>query len=316
MKAMSLKKRVGSIPPAVWMVLVMLIFFGFNTKNYFTASNFLSIAVQASPLFVVACGQTIIVLMQGTDLSLGASLNMMTVVWVVLMQKNLPLGAALALAMAGSVFAGFLNGIIVSKMKLPPFIATLGMQNILNSIALVTSDGSSVYFKHDIYKTISKGTALGVPFIIWIAIGCFLLTYVLLKYTRFGARVISMGGNPESLKVAGYSVNTATIQAFTYTGFMTAIAGFLLACRVESGNPIVGNGFEFNSVAAVLLGGTSMREGRGGVGGTVFGVLLIQILKSGLVMMNVSSIYQTAIIGVVVLFAIVLDAYIKRRQEE
>ncbi len=316
MKAMSLKKRVGSIPPAVWMVLVMLIFFGFNTKNYFTASNFLSIAVQASPLFVVACGQTIIVLMQGTDLSLGASLNMMTVVWVVLMQKNLPLGTALALAMAGSVFAGFLNGVIVSKMKLPPFIATLGMQNILNSIALVTSDGSSVYFKHDIYKIISKGTALGVPFIIWIAIGCFLLTYVLLKYTRFGARVISMGGNPESLKVAGYSVNTATIQAFTYTGFMTAIAGFLLACRVESGNPIVGNGFEFNSVAAVLLGGTSMREGRGGVGGTVFGVLLIQILKSGLVMMNVSSIYQTAIIGVVVLFAIVLDAYIKRRQEE
>jgi ribose transport system permease protein len=254
--------------------------------------------------------------MQGTDLSLGASLNMMTVVWVVLMQKNLPLGAALALAMAGSVLAGFLNGVIVSKMKLPPFIATLGMQNILNSIALVTSNGSSIYFKHDIYKIISKGTALGVPYIIWIAIGCFLLTYVLLKHTRFGARIISMGGNPESLKVAGYSVDTATIQAFTYTGFMTAIAGFLLACRVESGNPIVGNGFEFNSVAAVLLGGTSMREGRGGVGGTVFGVLLIQILKSGLVMMNVSSIYQTAIIGVVVLFAIVLDAYIKRRQEE
>lgn len=316
MKAMSLKKRVGAIPPAVWMILVMLVFYGFNTKNYFTVSNFLSIAVQASPLFVVACGQTIIVLMQGTDLSLGASLNMMTVVWVVLMQKNLPLGAALALAMAGSVLAGFLNGVIVSKMKLPPFIATLGMQNILNSIALVTSNGSSIYFKHDIYKIISKGTALGVPYIIWIAIGCFLLTYVLLKHTRFGARIISMGGNPESLKVAGYSVDTATIQAFTYTGFMTAIAGFMLACRVESGNPIVGNGFEFNSVAAVLLGGTSMREGRGGVGGTVFGVLLIQILKSGLVMMNVSSIYQTAIIGVVVLFAIVLDAYIKRRQEE
>jgi len=234
----------------------------------------------------------------------------------VLMQKNLPIGVALPLAMGSSIFAGYLNGLIVAKMKLPPFIATLGMQNILNSVALVTSNGSSVYHEHAIYKIIAKSSFLGIPYILWIAIGCFALTMVLLKFTRFGARVISMGGNPESLKVAGYSPDLATIQAFTYTGFMTAVAGFILACRVESGNPIVGNGFEFNSVAAVLLGGTSMREGRGGIGGTVFGVLLIQILKNGLVMMNVSSIYQTAIIGIVVLFAIMLDAYIKRRQEE
>lgn len=125
-----------------------------------------------------------------------------------------------------------------------------------------------------------------------------------------------MGGNPEALKVAGYSDQLATIQAFAYTGLMVGIGGFLLASRIESGNPIAGNGFEFNSVAAVLLGGTSMREGRGGVVGTIFGVLLIQILKNGLVMMSVSSIYQTAIIGSVVLFAIILDAYIKRKQEE
>lgn len=311
-----MKKRVSAMPPAIWMILVMIIYFGFNTKNYFSYGNLLAIIVQASPLFVVACGQTIVVLMQGTDLSLGASLNMMTVLWVVLMQRSLPLGLALTLAMGSSIAAGFLSGVIVAKMKLPPFIATLGMQNILNSIALLVSKGSSVYYPHTIYKTISRGTLLGIPYIIWIAVGCFVLTYVLLNNTRFGVRVISMGGNPESLKVAGYSPDAAIIQAFTYAGIMTAIAGFILACRVESGNPIVGNGFEFNSVAAVLLGGTSMREGRGGVGGTVFGVLLIQILKSGLVMMNVSSIYQTAIIGIVVLFAIILDAYIKRKQEE
>ena len=206
------------------MIAVMLVFYGLNTKNYFTSSNFISILIQASPLFVVACGQTIIVLMQGTDLSLGASLNMMTVVWVVLMQKNLPIGVALPLAMGSSIFAGYLNGLIVAKMKLPPFIATLGMQNILNSVALVTSNGSSVYYEHAIYKIIAKSSFLGIPYILWIAIGCFVLTMVLLKFTRFGARVISMGGNPESLKVAGYSPDLATIQAFTYTGFMTAVA--------------------------------------------------------------------------------------------
>ena len=306
----------GRIPPAVWIIAVMLVFFGFNTKNYFTIKNFTNIAIQAAPLFVVACGQTIIVLMQGTDLSIGASLNMVTVLWIVLMQMGVPMGVALTIAMSSAVAAGFLNGVIVTKLKLPPFIATLGMQNILNSIALILANGSSVYYKHTIFKVIAKQAVFGLPIIIWVAVGCFLLTWVLLKRTRFGTRIIAMGGNPEALKVAGYSDHLATIQAFAYTGLMVGIGGFLLASRIESGNPIAGNGFEFNSVAAVLLGGTSMREGRGGIVGTIFGVLLIQILKNGLVMMSVSSIYQTAIIGSVVLFAIILDAYIKRKQEE
>lgn len=309
-------KKLGLVPPAVWLIAVMLVFYGYNTKNYFTVSNFTSIAVQAAPLFVIACGQTIVVMMQGTDLSLGASLNMVTVVWIVFMQKGLPMGLALAIAISSAVFAGFINGVIVTKLKLPPFIATLGMQNILNSIALLIANGSSVYFRHSIFKVVAKQSVLGLPIILWIAIGCFMLTWVLLRRTRFGARVITMGGNPEALNVAGYSPQRATIQAFTYTGLMAGIAGFMLASRIESGNPIAGNGFEFNSVAAVLLGGTSMREGRGSIVGTIFGVLLIQILKNGLVMMSVSSIYQTAIIGFVVLFAIVLDSYIKRKQEE
>lgn len=316
MSQRALPRVLGRIPPAVWMIAVMLVFYGFNTKNYFTLSNLTSIAVQAAPLFVVSCGQTIVVLMQGTDLSLGASLNMVTVVWIVFMQMGLPMGVALAVAMSSAIAAGFLNGVIVAKMKLPPFIATLGMQNILNSIALTIANGSSIYHPHSIFKVVAKQAVFGMPIILWVAVGCFLLTWVLLKRTRFGTRIITMGGNPEALNVAGYSNQMATIQAFTYTGLMAAIGGFLLACRIESGNPIAGNGFEFNSVAAVLLGGTSMREGRGGIVGTIFGVLLIQVLKNGLVMMSVSSIYQTAIIGFVVLFAIILDAYIKRKQEE
>lgn len=302
------------LPPAVWMVALMLVLFSFNTNNFLTPSNFVNIAVQCAPLFIVSCGQTLIVLMQGTDLSLGASLNMVTVLWIILLQSGLSLIPAIIIGIGAAMLAGLLNGVIVAKLKLPIFIATLGMANILNSIALVSSNGSSLYYAHEIYRAIARNGFLGIPYIVWVAIGCYLFTLILLNKTRIGARVKSLGGNPEALNFAGFSIDKATIQVFTITGFLTGIAGIMLACRIESGNPIAGNGFEFNSVAAVLLGGTSMREGRGGITGTIFGVLLVQILRNGLVMMNVSSIYQSAIIGIVVLFAIILDAYIKKRQ--
>ena len=310
-----LKLTVTQAPPAIWMVMVMLIVFGFTTNNYLTTDNFINIAVQVAPLFVIACGQTMIVLIQGTDLSLGASLNMVTVIWVFLMKSQIPVLPAMIIGLLSAIVAGFLNGVIVSKLKLPIFIATLGMANILNSIALTISNGASVYYPVEIHKIIAKKELIGIPIIVWIAIGCFIITWILLNRTRFGSRVRSLGGNAEALRFAGFSVDKAIIQVFTFAGLMAGIAGIMLSSRIESGNPIVGNGFEFNSVAAVLLGGTSMREGRGGITGTVFGVLFIQILKNGLVMMNVSSIYQSAIIGFVVLFAIIIDAYIKRSQE-
>lgn len=147
---------------------------------------------------------------------------------------------------------------------------------------------------------------------VWIGILCVLLTQLMLTRTRMGARIRALGGNPEALNFAGFSVDRATIEVFCVTGLLAGIAGITLASRIQSGNPIAGNGFEFNSAAAVLLGGTSMREGRGSVIGTVFGVILIQLLRNGLVMLNVSSIYQSAIIGIVVLLAIIVDAFIKR----
>lgn len=309
-----LSRRIANVPPAVWIVIVMLIFFSFNTNNYLTVSNQINIAVQCAPLFIIACGQTLVVLIQGTDLSLGASLNMVTVVWVFLAKTQIPVIPAMLIAIFTAILAGFINGVIVAKLRLPIFIATLGMANILNSIALTISDGASVYQPIELHRTIAREGVLGIPYIVWVAIGCFFLTWALLNHTRFGSRIKSLGGNPEALRFAGYSINRATIEVFTYTGLMAGIAGIMLASRIESGNPIAGNGFEFNSVAAVLLGGTSMRGGRGSIVGTVFGVLLVQILKNGLVMMNVSSIYQSAIIGIVVLFAIIIDAYIKRNQ--
>lgn len=309
-----LTNALRSFPPAVWIDLLLILFFSIRINNFLSASNLVSILTQLAPLLIISCGQTLIVLIQGTDLSLGASLNLVSVLWIILMKNGTPLILATILAISTALLAGFLNGVIVSKLKLPIFIATLGMANILNSIALTVSNGSSVYFQQEIYRKVTKGVFLGIPIIVWVGIACVVITFLILEKTRFGARVRSLGGNPEALTLAGFKTDKATIGIFTLTGLLAGIAGIMLACRIESGNPIAGNGFEFNSVAAVLLGGTSMREGRGGVIGTIFGVLLIQVLKNGLVMANISSIYQSAIIGAVVLFAIIIDAFVRRSQ--
>lgn len=310
----SIQQKLRQVPPAVWIILLLLAFFSFKTKNFLSLSNFASIAVQLTPLLIISCAQTLIVLIQGTDLSLGASLNMVTVLWIICLSAGIPAAVSMLIAIAAATLAGFLNGVIVAKLKLPIFIATLGMANILNSIALTASDGASMYYKHSIYTFIAKKAFLGLPVMVWVGILCVLATHLMLTGTRLGARVRALGGNPEALNFAGFSVDKATIQVFVMTGALVGIAGIMLAARIESGNPIAGNGFEFNSVAAVLLGGTSMREGRGSVIGTVFGVLLVQILKNGLVMANVSSIYQSAIIGIVVLFSIIVNAYLKRKE--
>lgn len=309
------KFRLKKIPPALYMMLLLLLVYGALVENYFTAENMTNICSQAAPLLVIACGQTLIVLLQGTDLSLGSVVSVVSVLWIVLLNEGLPMWTSVIIALAASACFGLINGVIVAKGLLPAFIVTLGTQNIFKSIALLLSDSQTVYYSHWIFRTIAKEKFLGLTYSVWIALLCFVVTWMILKKTSFGMKITGLGGNQEALTLAGASISRNTILAFIFAGVMAGIGGLLLCCRIESGNPNSGNGLEFNAIAAVLLGGTSMREGRGGAGGTIFGVLLIQVLKSGLTQVGISSIYQNAIIGTVVLAAIIFDAFIKKHQE-
>ena len=312
---MKLKKKYLKVPPAFYMMLVLVIIYGLLVDNYFTFDNMTNIFSQAAPLLIVACGQTLIVLIQGTDLSLGSIVSVVSVLWIVLLNMRFTMWASILLVLVAAALFGWINGIIVAKGKLPIFIVTLGTQNIFRSIALLLSGSQTVYFKDSLFRTVAKGKLFGVTYSVWIALACFIFTWIVLKKTKFGMKIVGLGGNSEALTLTGASISRSTIGAFVFAGVMAGIGGMLLCCRIESGNPNSGNGFEFNAIAAVLLGGTSMREGRGGVGGTIFGVLLIQVLKSGLTQVGISSIYQNAIIGTVVLAAIIFDAFIKKYQE-
>ena len=310
------KRIVQTIPPGFYMMLSMMLFFGFLVDHYYSMDNLGMIFRQAAPLLVIACGQTVIILTQGTDLSLGSIVSLTCVLWIALLNLGTPMAGAVAVTLLAALLCGVFNGILAAKAKIPVFITTLGTQNIFKSAALLLCGSMTIYFNDSIFRRIAKEGVLGLSWSVWIGLAVFAATWFILNETTFGKKVKGLGGNPEAVILSGASKDKSMMGAFALAGILAGIGGLLICCRIESGNPNAGNGLEFSAVAAVLLGGTSLREGRGGVGGTVFGVLMIQILKSGLMQMGVSSIYQNAIIGIVVLGAIIIDALFRYYEQD
>ena len=306
-----LKKWIRRIPSACYMLLLLVVFFTLQVPDFLSPENMAIILRQAAPLLVLASGQTLIILLQGTDLSLGSIVSMAGVLWMLLLNLGVPMVPAVLCVLAASLLGGLLNGFLAAIGRLPVFIVTLGTQNIFKSAALLLCGSQTLYYRDSIFRTIARDSFLGLTWSVWISLFFFILTWILLTMTGFGKKIKALGGNAEALTLSGGSISRTTIMAFAYAALMAGAAALLVCCRIESGNPNAGNGMEFNSIAAVLLGGTSMREGRGGVGGTIFGVLLMQVLKTGLTQVGISSIYQQAIIGSVVLTAIIMDVLFK-----
>lgn len=309
-----MNKILKKIPPVAYMLVLMIIVFSFMSPNYLTVANFRNVLIQATPLMIVAFGQTCIVLTQGTDLSLGALVSFTTVFSAWLANKaGIPIGIAIILAICVTTLLGVINGIVVAHGKVPPFIATYGMQNIANSLSLLLTSGASIYFYSPFYQFITEKNIIGLPIMVWAAVLVFIMVYIVLNRTKFGAYIHGIGGNREALELAGINVKRVHVATFAFAAFIAGIAGFITLCRVESGQPTVATGWEFQAVAASLLGGSSLREGKGNVTGTILGVLMIQMIKNGLNVSGVKAIMQNAIIGSVVLAAIIIDALIRNR---
>lgn len=306
-------QRIKTIPPVVYMLVVLIVVFSIMEPNYLSFSNFRNVLIQATPLMIVAFAQTCIILTQGTDLSLGAQVSFVTVFTVYLAQRGIILEVAMLISVICTLLIGAVNGVIVAKGNLPPFIATYGMQNIVNSISLLLAMGSSISFPSFTYRLVTETTILMIPLMVWVAVIVFIIVWIILKKTKFGTNIHGLGGNKEALSLAGINPDRYLIQTYAFAGLIAGIAGIITLCRIESGQTTVANGWEFQAVAAALLGGTSLREGKGGVTGTIFGVLLIQIIKNGLNVVGVTSIYQNAIIGSIVLAAIIIDAVVRFR---
>ena len=256
-----------------------------------------------------------IILTGGIDLSLGSLMSFAGVCTALLMQRGIPPWLAILAGIFIGLLFGFLNGIGLVKVKLPPFIVTLGIGSIVFGIGLVMTGGESVQALAPSFRFLSDGIVAGIRMPIFIAATVFGISFVLMRYTNIGRNVVALGGNAEALRVAGVDIGRQLIFVYSFAGFLSGVGGIILAARTASGYAAAANGWEFDAIAATIIGGASFEEGKGGLHNTLFGVALISVLRNGLNVAGVANMYQFSLIGVVVLGVIVIDVMFQRVSE-
>ena len=294
-------------------LVVMVIVLASISDRFLTTSNIINVLRQISVNAIIAFGMTVVIIGAGIDLSVGSLLALVGVIAALLATSaGLPVWLVLILAVLIGLGLGTINGGFVGYAGVAPFIVTLAGLTIFRGATLVATDGRPVSGLPPIFTTIGYGTFLGIPLPIWIMLGVLLLTYVLLRHTALGRAVYAVGGNPEAARLSGIPVRKILTFTYAFSGFTVAIAAIVLTGRLNSAQPTAGVAFELDAIAAVVVGGTSLAGGRGGVWGTLVGALIIGVINNGMNLMNVSSFYQQIVKGGVILAALLIDRALSR----
>lgn len=302
---------------------VMLIAMSFLSDSFFTPENGLNILRQISVNLSLSIGMTLIILTGGIDLSVGAILALSGAVAAGLLKNGIviePLGVKLQFTVIGSIVSGLLvgsaaglfNGVAVTRFKLPPFVATLGMFSIARGLTMLWTGGFPVTGLGSSFGYIGTGVLLGIPVPVWITGGLVGVFVAMTRTTRFGRHVYAVGGNERASLLTGLPVDRIKIAVYTLGGLLAGVAGLIVTARLDSAQPNAGLGYELDSIAAVVIGGTSLSGGRGSVMGTVLGCLIIGVLNNGLFLLNVSPFWQQVVKGFVILAAVAVDRMSQR----
>lgn len=309
------KALLQKLAPFLSLVL-MFIFFSFSTEYFFNFENLITVALQTSVIGVLAIGATFVIITAGIDLSVGAVMAVSGVCCGLAIAAGLPLYIGVPAGMLGGTAFGFATGLLVAKLKIPPFIVTLGMMMIARGITMVLTQGRAIYFSNEpVFKYISQGKLFdAVPYPVIYLFAIALISGIILKKTAMGRCIYAVGGNEEAARLSGIKVVKTKLFVYSYAGLLTGIGGVILAARLNSAQPTAGLGYELEAIAAAVIGGTSLMGGEGTITGTVIGAFIMAILKNGLNLMNVSQFWQMVAMGVVVISAVYLDTLRKRNR--
>lgn len=287
----------------------------FASPHFFTSENVLNILLQASNIGIMACAMTMVIIAAEIDLSVGSVEALSGSVAAVLMVNY---GLPAIIGILGALFAGALAGIIsgffTSRVKIPSFVTTLGMMSIARGFALIMTNGRAVYDLPDLFKFIGQGFVWFIPFPILLALVIFILSWLIIKYTRFGMNIYAVGSNQEAATLSGISPAKIKMAVLIISGLFAAIGGMILASRLNSGNGTVGASDNLDVIAAVVIGGSSLFGGVGTITGTLIGVLLVGSIRNGLNILAVSAFWQQVAIGTLILLAVLLDYLTKSKR--
>ena len=301
------KRNLGAMVALALMCILLSV----TTDSFLVSTNILSTLRNVCVNCLIAFGITCVLICGGIDLSVGSVAAAAGVTAVQLANLGLPVIVCVLVALLLGVAVGFVNGLVVANTDLPPFIITLSTQITVRGISYILTGGQPSQCSNESFNMLGSGSLLGLPIPVLIVIAAMIILFFVMNRTCFGRHVYAVGGNRESARYAGVNVKWVQIRVFLLSGLTAALAGVVLAARLYSGQPNVGEGFERDAIAASVLGGTSMGGGVGTLGGTVIGVLIIGVLNNGMNLLRIDTYWQYVVKGVVILGAVYMD-YIKR----
>src|SRR6266700_6467517 len=299
-------------------LLALFIVFSIASPNFLQFDNVVGILLATSVNGVLALGVTFVIITGGIDLSVGTVMTLSAVMTGVFMTFwHLPMLVSILAGLATGGMAGFVSGTIIARMRIPPFIATLGMLNIAKGLALVISGLKPIYFNDTSeFNRLAMGSALGglaVPNAVLVLFGAAIVAGLILTRTVLGRYAFALGSNEAATRLSGVSVAKWKIAIYTLTGVFSGLGGVLIGARLNSAQPALGQGYELDAIAAAVIGGTSLSGGEGSILGTVIGAFIISTLTNGLRIMSVPQEWQTVVTGAIVIVAVYLDI-VRRRQ--
>jgi ribose transport system permease protein len=301
----------------------LMVFFSIASPNFMQFENMIGILQSTAVNGVLAIACTFIIITSGIDLSVGTSMTFSAVMaGVFLVNFGLPLPVGVIGAIASGAFIGWTSGVLIAKMKLPPFIATLGMMMLLKGLSLVISETKPIYFTDvEGFSSISQDSLIGtilpifpIPNAVLILFVVALLATFILNKTILGTYTFALGSNEEAVRLSGVNVDRWKIIIYSFGGALCGIAGLMIASRLNSAQPALGPGYEMEAIAATVIGGTSLSGGTGTILGTIIGAFIISVLTNGLRIMSVAQEWQTVVTGVIIILAVYADNLRKRKK--
>ena len=279
---------------------------------FLTGTNALNVLRVASLLVILGIGQTFVILTAGIDLSIGSVLTISSVIAALGLKAGVPLPLALAAGLAVGAALGFLNGLMVAVVKLPPFIATYGMLWVAAGFAVVLLKGHVIYGFEEDFRFLGVGNLMGVPMPIVVMVALWVPAYLLLRRTTFGRSLYAVGANQEAARLSGVKKDRVLILAYTLSGFLAAAAGLVYVARLNASEAGIGANMLLPAIAAVVIGGTSLFGGEGGIVGTLIGALIMTIVQNGMNLLGVESVWQGVVLGALIVVAVLLDQWARK----
>lgn len=300
-------------------LIVLFIFFSLASPYFLTEDNVSGILLATAVNGILALGVTFVIITAGIDLSIGTVMTLSAVMTGVFITFwHLPVFMGILAGLGTGAMCGLANGTLIARLKIPPFIATLGMLNIAKGLSLVISGLKPIYFLDaPEFNSVAMGSIIPgakIPNAVLIMFGAAIVAAIILNKTVLGRYTFALGSNEEATRLSGVNVNAWKVAVYTLTGAFAGLAGVVIASRVNSAQPALGQGYELDAIAAAVIGGTSLSGGEGTILGTVIGALIISTLSNGLRILSVPQEWQTVVTGLIIILAVYLDIVRRRRR--